>query len=414
MTIAFWGIAALLLAGALLFILPPLLRAPAARLDAASPLQAYREQLAHIEAERVAGRLDAGQHERALEELQTRVIEEVGEDAGNMGLADVTPSSPLLVLVVALLVPLGALSIYGLLGTPGVLHRGFAPVTQNGQDAHSLSGEQIETMVRSLAEKLEKNPDDAAGWHMLARSYAALDRLTEAAKAYERANQLSPGNPQLLSDYADVLASVSGNDLAGRPTELVLEALKADPKHPKALALAGTAAFDIGDFGKAAAHWKDLLAILPPATERYKAIEDSIAEAEAAEKGRAVRGSPSAPEGAPRAGFVEGTVALADSVKGSVPAGATLFVYARGTDGNRMPLAIVRVRAGAFPYSFHLDDSLAMTPQARISERSEVMVVARVSRTGNATPQPGDLTGSVGPVKLGSRGVSLLIDQVVK
>jgi cytochrome c-type biogenesis protein CcmH len=111
---------------------------------------------------------------------------------------------------------------------------------------------------------------------------------------------------------------------------------------------------------------------------------------------------------------VEGSVSVADAVKGGIAPGAVLFVYARPADGSRMPLAILRQPAGAFPVGFKLDDTLAMAPQARLSLHREVTLVARISKSGDATPQPGDITGSLGPVKVGARDLKLVLNEVVK
>jgi cytochrome c-type biogenesis protein CcmH len=415
MTVAFWASVALLLAGAMLFVLPPLLRPTAEKRGVASPMDAYRDQRDQLDADLAAGTLTPAQHAQALEELQARVVEEVG-DVPDLHPMPHTPQSTLLVVAVALLIPAGALAIYGVLGTPSVLRGDAAQQAAAGEQApHALTREQMEAMVENLAAKLQQNPNDAAGWHMLARSYVAFDRLPEAAQAYDKANTLAPGDPQLLADYADVLAMVNGRSLAGRPTALVLEALKADPKHQKALALAGTAAFNSGDFAKAADWWKQLLATLPPGSDQAKAVQANIAQAEAG--GTTVAARPSAPadNGAAVAGAsVEGSVTLADAVKAGVTPGSVLFIYARPADGSRMPLAILRQSAGDFPVRFKLDDSLAMAPQAKLSLHPEVMLVARISKTGNATPQPGDITGALGPVKVGTRDARLVISEVVK
>ena len=181
----------------------------------------------------------------------------------------------------------------------------------------------------------------------------------------------------------------------------MLEALKADPKHQKALALAGTA-FNSGDFAKAADWWKQLLATLPPGSEQAKAVQANIAQAEAG--GATVAARPSAPadNGAAAAGAsVEGSVTLADAVKAGVS-------RARCSSSTRGPptAAACRwpscARARATSVRFKLDDSLAMAPQAKLSLHPEVMLVARISKTGNATPQPGDITGALGPVKVGA------------
>jgi cytochrome c-type biogenesis protein CcmH len=425
MTIAFWASCALLLAGALLFVLPPLLR-PATTRAGLSPLAAYRDQRAQIDAEFAQGTLTKEQHAQALEELQTRVIEEVGEIPDDKPLAG-KPQSRAFVAGIAAVIPVGALALYALLGSPAAL----LPESEQqaaGQDgAHAMSQEQIESMVQALATKLEKNPNDANGWHMLARSYVVFQRMPEAAQAYDRAVKLNPTDPNMLADYADVLAMVNGRSLEGRPEQLVDQALKLDAQHQKSLSLKGTAAFNRGDFNGAADWWKKLLATVPPGSPPAASVQSNIdqALAEAARTG----GKASAPGAAHPAAAatpptdsapanpnasVEGSVSVAEAVKASIPQGATLFVYARPADGSRMPLAILRAPADKFPLQFKLDDSMAMSPESRISLRPEVQLVARISKSGNAMPQPGDLTGTLGPVKVGARDARLVISEVVK
>jgi cytochrome c-type biogenesis protein CcmH len=438
MTIAFWGSVALLLAGGMLFVLPPLLRPPVVKRDVASPLEAYRDQRAQIDEDFAQGTLTREQHAQALAELQTRVVQEVG-DVETPAPARHTPQSTAFIVAVALLIPAGALALYGILGTPSALKGGDAgAVASRAEQApHPVTQQEMEAMVEGLAQKLRQNPNDATGWHMLARSYVAFNRLPEAAQAYDKANALAPGDPQLLSDYADVLAMVNGRSLEGRPTQLVMEALKVDPKHQKSLALAGTAAFNRGEFAKAADWWKQLLATLPPGSEQANAVESNIAQAEAGGKdtgagvmaagpaaaatpaAQSTQRAPAAPaapaaNAAAAGATVEGSVTLADAVKAGMAPGSVLFIYARPADGSRMPLAILRQEAGSFPVRFKLDDSLAMAPQAKLSLHSQVMLVARISKSGNATPQPGDITGSLGPVKVGTRDLKLVIDEVVK
>jgi cytochrome c-type biogenesis protein CcmH len=438
MTIAFWGSVALLLAGGMLFVLPPLLRPPVVKRDVASPLEAYRDQRAQIDEDFAQGTLTREQHAQALAELQTRVVQEVG-DVETPAPARHTPQSTAFIVAVALLIPAGALALYGILGTPSALKGGDAgAVASRAEQApHPVTQQEMEAMVEGLAQKLRQNPNDATGWHMLARSYVAFNRLPEAAQAYDKANALAPGDPQLLSDYADVLAMVNGRSLEGRPTQLVMEALKVDPRHQKSLALAGTAAFNRGEFAKAADWWKQLLATLPPGSEQAKAVESNIAQAEAGGKdtgagvmaagpaaaatpaAQSTQRAPAAPaapaaNAAAAGATVEGSVTLADAVKAGMAPGSVLFIYARPADGSRMPLAILRQEAGSFPVRFKLDDSLAMAPQAKLSLHSQVMLVARISKSGNATPQPGDITGSLGPVKVGTRDLKLVIDEVVK
>jgi cytochrome c-type biogenesis protein CcmH len=255
----------------------------------------------------------------------------------------------------------------------------------------------------------------------------AIGRLPEAAQAYDRALALAPGDPQVLVDYADTLAMVNARNLEGRPIELVNAALKIDPAHPKALALAATAAFNRGDFAAAVRLWQQLQARLPVGSEQARSIGESMAQARAAAAkvpspaALAAKGQGAAPAAAALAataapassGTVAGTVDIADALKPRLAPGTTLFVFARAVDGPRMPLAIARVPATAFPYRFTLDDSSSMTPQFKLSGQAQVLLGARISRSGNAMPQSGDLTASLAPVKVGARGVRLVINGVV-
>jgi cytochrome c-type biogenesis protein CcmH len=415
MTLAFWGAAALLLAGALLFVLPPLLRPPVRTQAAPSALSVYREQRAQFDAELAQGTLSPSQHERCLDELQRRVVNEVG-DAANPTIATVQRATPLLATIaVALLVPAGALALYGLLGKPAALEPAVAQSAAGAASApHTMSREQMEQMVEALAERLKNSPNDAEGWHMLARSYLAFGRLPEAAQAYDRAAALAPTNVQVLVDYADTLAMVNGRNLEGRPMELVNAALNIDPRQPKALALSGTAAFNRGDFAGAINQWQLLQATLPAGSEQARTIAQSITQAQAAAKMPPPQASAAtAATVAAVAPRIEGSVAIADALQPKLANGATLFVFARAVNGPRIPLAIVRVPAGQWPYRFKLDDSMAMAPQLKLSGQPEVMLGARISVSGNATPQSGDLSGALGPVKVGARDVQLVIDSVV-
>ena len=288
-------------------------------------------------------------------------------------------------------------------------------------------------MVGRLAARLEKEPGNAEGWVMLARTYYSMNRFPDAVRAFERAVALLPGDASLLADYADALGATQ-NGLAGKPTQIIEQALKADPTHWKALALAGTAAFDRKDYAAAVAYWERMKTTVPPDAPMAKSIDASIAEARALGglKGpvaaamppastpprsrpplpRAVKMPPG--NGAPLAGTsVAGTVALSPSVVAKVAPNDVVFVFARPADGSRMPLAILRKQVKDLPLTFTLDDSLAMNPTTAISRFGEVIVGARVSKSGNAVPQSGDLEGFTAPVKVGSSGLTVTIDRIL-
>jgi cytochrome c-type biogenesis protein CcmH len=254
---------------------------------------------------------------------------------------------------------------------------------------------------------------------MLARSYYVMQRIPEAVAAYAKAVEMTKDNADLYADYADALAMSQGRNLEGKPLELVNQALKLDPAHPKALAMAGTEAFYRKDYPAAIAFWEKLLPLLPAESEMAKSIEGGIAEARDLGKKTLAR-SPAVPVANSSAGgksvpgaSVSGRIALSHAIASKAGPQDTVFIVARAQNGPRIPLAVLRRRVADLPFEFSLDDSLAMSPELKISGFSEVVVTARISKSGNAAPQSGDLQGASSPVKVGARGLKIVIDAVL-
>ncbi len=294
-------------------------------------------------------------------------------------------------------------------------------------DPRQTGLQQIAAMVDSLAARMKERPDDGEGWTMLARSYTVLGRFGEAVPAYAKAAALQPANASLLADYADAVAAQTGS--VGNPESLALidRALAADPKHPKALALAGTAAYDRGDFAGAVARWQMIADALPAGSELSVQVQASIAEAKQRMGGGIASKMPmaggtasvaaagdSARPAAVDASAVAGTVSLDRSLAGQAAPDDTVFVFARAAEGPRMPLAVKRARVADLPLTFRLDDSMAMSPAAKLSGARSVVVGARVSKSGNAIPQPGDLSGESAPMAPGTSGITIRISEVVR
>ncbi len=401
-------IAVVMAAAAVVWVLPPLLRRRSADggvAGAATNLAVYRDQLAELDSDLSIGTLSAAQYEQAKLEIERRVLDEGGGEGAPE--IQVSRNARWTALVLAAAIPLCAASIYWLLGNPDALSPQRAGVARG---EHELSTQQIETMVAKLAARLEQNPDDAKGWVMLARSYMAMQRLPEAVAAYAKATALVKDDAGLLADYADVLATSTGRSLEGRPLELVMQALQLDPNHWKALALAGTAAFNRKDYKTAVAYWEKLLQHLPPDSEFGKSMTASIAEAR--QLGGIKPGALPGPQPA-TAASVRGTVSLSPALAGKVAPADTVFIFTRAAEGSRQPIAVVRRQVKDLPAGFTLDDSQAMSPGMKLSNFSEVVVGALVSKSGSATPQSGDLQGISQKVKVGATDVRVVIDLVV-
>ena len=392
--ILFWVLGAALAAVALAVVMRPLLLARARQRPTPSEvnISIHRDQLRELDADLAAGKLAREDHERAKRELEARLLEDLAAPARQ---AAQYPGRGL-ALAIGAAIPVLALAIYFVNGTPGAIDR---------EAQHAVSAQQIEAMVARLAARMRENPDEADGWKLLGRSYAVLGRFDEAVDAYAKAAQRAPRDPQLLADFADALAMSRGERLAGEPEKLVLRALEIDPNNLKALALAGTAAFERRDHAIAARFWQRMLPLVPDGSDEARTIRANVDEA------LALSGKKPA---AAKAAGVRGTVRLSESLKQKASPDDTVFIFARAAEGPPMPLAVLRKRVRDLPASFALDDSMAMTAATKLSNFSRIVVGARISRSGNATPRPGDLQGSSTPVASDASGVTVLIDAVVR
>ena len=438
----FWSVATLLVALTLGALLWPLLRArhgAVAPDDDSAAIAVYRDQKRALDAECAAGTITSSERDATLAELARRVSEDVtvGAPAQSPAPAEGTAAPApkrawALALALMLLVPAAAFTLYQRLGTPVAA---VAATAADGGTGHEMSERQIAAMVDSLAQRLKQHPDDANGWVLLAHSYQALERFTEAADAYARADALIPNNASLLADYADTLAMAQGRKLEGAPAALIQRALAIDPKHKKALALAGTVTLETHDLDASIAYWRRLAAELPAGSDEARQVADVIAEVDAAKregKGGSAAPSkragaaapaatappasaPSAPQGDKAAAglAITGRVDLNGALASKVALNDTVFIFARAAEGPRMPLAVLRIPAKDLPRDFSLDDSMSMAPSVKLSAAPSVIVEARISKSGNALPQPGDLFGRSAPLKPGATGVRITIDQVV-
>jgi cytochrome c-type biogenesis protein CcmH len=411
----FLSAAFVLLCVALGFLLAPLLRRPRqSATGTESPTdklaELYRQQMTEVDADLSSGLLDAKFRQEAKQELEGRMLSEWSDAAPVQAMP--SGRSARLALAIGALIPLAATLLYWQLGNPSALSMSAPATSAAHSGGHEVSAEQIAMMVDKLARKLESEPQNAQGWAMLARSYDVLGRHAEAAAAYEKTVNLVPDDAALLADYADALAMAQHRQLAGKPMQIIRRALKLDPHNVKALALAGTEAFERRDYRGAANYWGKALKASPPEGEFTESLRTSLAQAQSL-AGEPVPRSMAKPEPSVAA-QISGRITLSAALKQKLQPDSTLFVFARAETGPRMPVAILRTSANALPMDFTLDDSSAMSPALKLSGFARVVVSARISRSGEATPQAGDLTGSSGPVSVGARAVQIEISDIVK
>ncbi|MGH8763957.1 MAG: c-type cytochrome biogenesis protein CcmI [Nitrosospira sp.] len=437
---SFWVVVGIFIVGALLFVLPTLLRKK--NHDAgvgrdATNVSIYRDQLAELDADLRSDILTREQYEQSKRELQQRMLEDIPEGGksmtgtlvvgGNRNVATIA--------LVALALPILAVSLYLWLGNT----RALTPQPAAEQMPMSSMSEEegghqnFSAVLDNLTARLKEQPDDIEGWIMLGRTYAIMQRFNEAKGAYEKVLALSPEDPELITDYADIVAMTNNGSLMGKPQELIDKALRLDPKNAKALALAGTAEFEQKKFARAADYWEQLLALVPAESELGRSVVASIAEAKslAAGKGSTVARADQAPggqnppptgnkpESAAAAGAAAGSgdgtlsgkVTLGPALAGKASPNDSLYVFARAKAGPRAPLATLRLQVKDLPATFSLNDSMARSGVQLSSFSDEVVVGARISKSGSPMPQSGDLQGLSQPIRVGAKGIDVVIDQ---
>jgi cytochrome c-type biogenesis protein CcmH len=403
-------LAAALAAIVLLVLVLPLLRRPAPAKEHSADkvnIHIYRDQLRELDEDLAAGTIDQAQHAEARAELERRLLDDTA--TAHPVVAAAPRSGKLTAAILAVLIPVGAAGLYFAIGTPAGLTPG-----QAGADARDITPQQVEALVEKLAARMKESPENGEGWVMLGRSYAALDRYAEAATAYAEAVARIPGDAQLLVDYADVLAMSRGRKLAGEPEKLVHRALAIDPVNGKALALAGTAAFERQDYPTAVKYWQRLAASLPADSGITDAVQNSIAEAQALASGKKPEAAGEKPAATAALAQVSGSIDIPATVKARVAPDDTVFIFARAAEGSAVPLAVLRKRVADLPAKFVLDDSMAMAPGMNLSKFGTVIVGARISKSGKPARQPGDFEGFSKTVKVGTSGITVVIDTEVR
>lgn len=335
----------------------------------------FQERRDELEQELAEDSISAGQYEAARLELERDLLLNAGDEE-----TAAPRSARGLALVIGIAVPLLAGVLYLQLGAPDF-------VDPPAQAEHAAgTNMDMAALTRQLAERLEQSPGDIEGWMLLGRSYAMQERYQEAGEVYEQALQRAGEHPDLLTDYAEVLALQQGS-MRGKARELVERALRLNPDAQGALWLAGVAAFEQEDYTAAIAHWQQLQKLLPAQdAEAHAMVRDNLNEA----RGRLGEPQPLA-EAAP---MLRLRISLDPALAGRVQPEQVLFIMARPPEGG-MPVVALRRLARELPLDIVLDDSAMLTAGRSLGDYSQVEVIARISGSGNAAAASGDLEGSI-------------------
>lgn len=414
--LGFWFLLALLIAGAVYVLLRPLLRPVSGDMDRrALNLRVFKERLAELDNERASGRIDEAAFAGLKFDLESKLLEDIPENADAPArLVNVIP----LLWLLFLSVPILALSLYIHLGSPE-----RTEIWQRARaDSHNLTGivaaiddagakqnlPAMQFAVLRLRALLMTEPDNIDAWYALGRTYIGLNQTEAGVAALEQGYRHAPDDVQMMVGYAQGLILANDGQATEESERLLRKALAINPKHEGALMLLGFGAFNAGRYGEAIAHWETLKASRPHDSEGARLLEQSIAQAKA-RLAQAVKAPAESHAATVPPAKLAVQVSLSEEMKARIAPTDRVFIFARAAEGPPMPLAVVTTEAGKLPINVELSDEQAMMPALKLSAFERVVVGARVSKSGQATPQPGDLEGLSAPFERAAQSTPLTI-----
>lgn len=376
----------------------------------------FKERLSELDQEKKQGYLDDGAYRHLKLELEKNLLNDVENQSGSTAESVARHKRHWwLAAMLAVITVLGSALLYLKLGRSDDYLRYLVLQEQDAAADKKLSD--FKTMIAHLRAKLTEKPEELPKWYLLAKSYLSVGEYDKAADAFYRMTRFmpqdDPGYAAIKGHYAQALFMAAGEAVTPAVIAEADAALALDAKETSALTLKGLQAFEDQDYRQAIEYWQQAkIKAAPEQIERF--LDPAIASAAervgldaapAAAEQPASGGGPSIPV----------TLALAPALKSKVSADLPVFVFARAV-GGRMPLAVVKLTAGELPATIVLDDSKAVMAAGKLSSAKQVNVSARISFSGQAIEQPGDLFAEAKgiPVEKRTAPVELIIADVVK
>lgn len=372
--------------------------------QASANAKVYRDQILDLDREHDSGHISDEEWQQSRDELSMRLLEDTS--AADDPVAKTEKPAVWTAVVLAVALPISAMGFYMWVGEPEALN----PMALKSPD--QVDQKDLAKLAETLADKLQSQPENLQGWVMLGRTYRTLENFDASIKAYDAALKLS-ADDDLQLERIEVMAMQRQGNFDGEPWRVIRDILQKDPQHYGALLTAGSASYAERKYADALKYWEQARKPLQANHPDLPGLENAIATVRET-MGLPAKAAPTGPSGGSAAASsalnVSGQISLSAALKAKASPNDAVFVYATPANGDRMPLAIMKTTVSQLPLNFTLDDSTAMTPDRKLSTAGEVFIKVRVSKSGNAMPQSGDLTGgSEGPVKVGSKGLKIEI-----
>lgn len=407
---------------------------PSAQEMAQANTQVYRDQLEELEREYLAGNLTQAELHATRDELAQRLLDDVATDAPALAASAPSASDEVkafrkpwrAVVALGVALPVLAVVMYGVLGQPMALDPSV--LARGAGENEEVTPEKLATMATALMRRLQDEPNSAEGWVMLGRVQRARSLFAEADDAFAKALALTQDD-DLWIERAEVLAQKNNGSFAGEPWAIIQRVLTRNPQHINALLLAGSASFAELNYRSALRFWERARDLVDPQSPDATELDRAMAEARdklglppiPARAASAVPGTAASAPGVATATSaatasaksISGRVSVVSELASKVAPTDTVFIYATPVSGSKMPVAMLRTTADRLPLDFVLDDSSAMMPNVKLSGMDEVTIRVRISKSGQAKAQSGDLGVSLSPVKPGSQGLNLMVREAL-
>jgi cytochrome c-type biogenesis protein CcmH len=353
-----------------------------------------QQQLAEYQQQVTDGLLSHSDFELHKQELLQRLsIESMGAENQTLVHGKGRWMIPLLLIFL----PLTTLSLYAMLGEP------FAMTKAVQQQQAQQNQSEIAANINKLISHLSQTPDDWNAWLMLGRGYLYLEQYPKAVEVFGKLKQWQPQSVDVLLLYAESVALTQQGQLSGDAVEPIQQAIALEPTNNNALWLAGALALEQGMQDAAIGYWQQLVKQLPADSEAIQKVQQALAMASSTL-------NPSTPSIA-----IKLEVSIAAAVLAQAKPDQTVFIYAQALNGPKMPLAIVKKTVKDLPLSIELNDSMAMQPGMSLAQFDAVKLVARLSASGNATPQAGDFIGSTEvQLPVNDQAIHLIIEHLLQ
>jgi len=310
-------------------------------------------------------------------------------------------------IILLLVIPVFVISVYSFIGTPNSIEKLVLVSDLKNTKSDSEKLVSVEQMLKRVERRLLDDPNNSDDWLMLANSYVVLKRYPEAIRALENLYRLKGDDPSLLFRYADVLAMANSGIFAGKPSELIKKALQLDPQNTMGLWLAGLVAYEEGEVKKAINYWENVLPKLEIGSEEEKNIRKYIQFAKE-NNNISIQNNGSITQEK-----IEYSLKLSIELSPNftnINKNKAVFIYAKPINSpNNMPIIVLRKTVADLPLLVEMNDSMSMLPSNKLSDYKSVQVLARISNSGNAKSEKGDLIGIVESMSTTSKNITKLI-----